>query len=140
MKKISALFLSSLLLLTFFSCQKICDKKDKSETYYYSEDFKTSGASLNATQFSELNALWSVFFTEGKSKELRYKLVGEKDEKKDVIWEEGIVSSEGYDITFIPSDGSENYMATFNEKKDSYTVVFPEQEQREVSFILKEKK
>jgi hypothetical protein len=140
MKKTFTILLSSIFLLGFISCEKICNKKDKDEDYYYSEDYKTSGATLLGNNLSELTELWSVFFTEGKSKDLHYKLVGEKNNKKDVIWEEGIVLAEGYDVTFIPENGSESYKATFNEKKDIYTVIFPDQEQREVTFVLKEGK
>jgi len=139
MKKTFLLLLSATFLIGLASCEKECMKKDKDEDYYYSEDYKTSGATLLGNELSELTELWSVFFREGKSKDLHYKLVGEQNDKKDVIWEEGIVGVDGYDVAFVPNNGSPTYYATFNEKKDIYTVVFPDQEQREVTFVLKDK-
>ena len=137
MKKTFTILLSSIFLIGLISCEKVCIKKDKDEDYYYSDNYKTSGATLLGNDLSELTELWSVFFREGKSKDLHYKLVGEQNNKEDVVWEEGVVKSEGYNVTFIPENGSESYNAIFNEKKDVYTVVFPDQEQREVTFVLK---
>jgi hypothetical protein len=140
MKKTFLILLSAAFIVGLSSCDKACIKKDKDEDYYYSEDYRTSGATLLGNELSELTELWSVFFTEGKSKDLRYKLVGEQNDKKDVIWEEGTVLNVGYDVTFVPDNGSPSYSGSFNEEKDIYTVVFPDQEQREVSFVLKDGK
>lgn len=138
MKKTLIILLSATFLIGLSSCEKVCMKKDKNEDYYYSEDYKTSGATLLGNDLSELTELWSVFFTEGKSKDLHYKLVGENNNKEDVVWEEGVVVANGYNVTFVPDNGSASYSATFNEKKDVYMVVFPNQDQREVTFMLKE--
>ncbi|MFT5820391.1 MAG: hypothetical protein ACI8ZM_001633 [Crocinitomix sp.] len=48
---------------------------------------------------------------------------------EDINWQEGIVLAEGRDVTFIHKNGSLSYKATFNEKKDIYTLMFPDQEQ-----------
>ena len=137
MKKHFVVLFSVIVFIGITSCGKECIKKNKNEDYYYSEDYKTSGAALNGVEFSELTALWSVFYTEGKSKDLRYKLVGEKGDKKDVIWEEGTVIYSGLDVTFIADYSSIAYYASFDADKETYTVVFPNQDQREVTFSLK---
>ena len=138
MKNTALILFSFFFISTMIACDKLdFDKKDKN-TYYYSEDYKTSEAHILGQEVSELSELWSVFFKEEKSEETHYKLVGEKDSKKDVVWEEGVINIDGLDITFIPENGSPSYQATFNQSKDMYSIIFPDQEHRTLTFILKD--
>lgn len=138
MKAIKLFGLVAVVGLMFTSCDKEgIDKKDKND-YYHSNDYKTSGATILGEEASTFTVLYSVFFHEKNSKQLRYKLVGETGpNKEDVVWEEGDVSYIEYDVTFEPDNSTSVYYATFNEKKDIYTVTFPNMETREVTFELK---
>ncbi len=140
MKNLVFLSLSLFLFAGLNSCEKKSIKKDcikdKHDDYYYSEDYKDSEGTVLGEDVSELTALWSVFFKDKKSKDYSYKLVVEKGDKKDVVWEEGKIQMENMNVTFMPQNGV-SYTGTFSDDKKEYTVTLPNLSDRVITFIKK---
>lgn len=130
------------LLFSITSCDK-WDKKEKETSFYYSTDYKNGDGVVLGVNVAEIDALYTVYFYEGKT--LKYKLVAEsfENEKGDNVlaYEEGLAGvDDNLRIKFTPQLGTnQSYSGYFENQKKNFKATLPGLNSREINFDLKKK-